>query len=139
MFELVCSVCKQKVSVIYRISQQDVCNGCYKKIFKDANPVKISQYVDSVLDKANKENARKQEQIDNLTAIANDYHNICHNYETHCDMQEANHLKDLKDIREVVNMYSKGIGLHIYNSSIKPILNHIDYKINKLKGEQNEH
>lgn len=126
MYDLKCDVCKNFVSAIYRINNNSVCNTCYKKYFKSANPVYVSKYINLVC-------KAKDDKIAELTEICNDYHNICNSYERVCDEDCNNMLSDLNDIRSVVEMYAKGIGAKNYNDRIKPILNHIDYKINKLK------
>lgn len=130
MDKMKCDFCDNESRCIYHLVEKDICNDCYNEYFGDANLLNVTKFVGILsLEYKNK--------INELKEIAEDYHNICLNYENHCDKQEEKHLKDLNDIKEVVNMYSKGIGLQNFNNRIKPIINHIDYKINKLKENQN--
>ena len=130
MEKLECNFCEKETRCIYNLGEKNICNDCYQEFFGNTNLNNVNKFVNYII-------SSYKEEISNLKEIANDYHEICNNYEQHCDKQEMKHLKDLNDIKDVVNMYSKGIGLQLFNSHIKPMLNHIDYKINKLKENQN--
>ena len=125
--ELKCSICRKNVKAVYKLNNNLVCLKCYDDIFKDANPAKVTKYL-KYLDK----------QIVNMSEMLDDYHNMCVDYENYCDSMEEKHIEDLNDIKELVSMYCKGIGLDIYNKHIKPILEHIDYIIYKVKEDEKD-
>ena len=112
---MICNECKKETNFLYTINGFSFCQDCYEKIKVEKNIFEMYK------------------QIKELKNIAEDYHNICNSYESFTDDLEKQRNKDLEEIREVVAMYGKGLNSVLYNQRIKPILNHIDYKINILK------
>lgn len=132
--EFQCSVCKNKSRGILVIAEEDICFECYKEIFKDSNPSNVSKYISYRIKSSNLDSNKSQVKIkeleDSLIQATKNFSEC----RKSLDINLKTQLKDLEDIKQIVEIYSKNIGIAIYKDRIKPILEHIEYKINKLKG-----